>query len=423
MELLPKDTLLSIIRYYQPIQYYRIYRISWYFRKLLYLYYSNKEKRKETENRSDLLWLILYNKESIEPRELLYGIFDVYCDWCSRPGYDYGYFRLLYNFNFTYSSDTEYVKKLYSILSKQNDLHLIKHLLPNNSGSILQILKFAIRDSRIEIFDHVYDKGLPTNEIFILMMYTLDLPYRNEMFTKILNLQKTLSVGDCVNYLSKLFEEKCTQFTQLILSKIGDQKLGGSDYYRLKRLVYKHIDYNQQKQVINIIREFCPFRLEINERVSINRSGKVVVSGKLEYKDILYILNKLQSKKPSKKYRNLDSLVFIKNQNLVIEVLELLQMEREEKQIDIKTVSSVDRYIIYKLCEFLNLRFKRIDIKSTKTLECRDFSSSGTKCGCKNVPAKIRKYENGLDWDDRFYQYEIPWTWKVGVSVYFTSSQ
>lgn len=412
MESLPDDALLSIIEYWPPERCYTIYRISRRFRKILYRHYTNNKNP-----RGDLLWKILHNF-SVNPNQILDHVFENYWNWCSTYRADYGFFHLLYYFNFTYSS-----KKLFSILCKKNDISLIKHLLPHNHESSNKILKYAIRDSRIEIFDHVYNAQLSEcYYLHSLMSYLVAIPYFNgEMFQKVLNLMEDISIEKAISILSKLFAKQNTQFTELVLSKT-QEILFGEDYYALKRLAYRYTWGDQQKQVITTIRKFFPFRNEKNDRISLNGSGIVKVHGKLVYTDILYIVNKLGSKKPSKIYKNLGYSTFLQNKVIVEKVLNLLQQEERQEHIDIATGSGVYRYIIYKLCEFLGLRFIRIDRKGTNTLECRDFSLCDTVCGCDNVPAKIKKYENGLDWDDRYFQYEVPWTWKIGVRVFFSDS-
>jgi len=93
--------------------------------------------------------------------------------------------------------------------------------------------------------------------------------------------------------------------------------------------------------------------------------------------------------------------------------------------LDLLTKSSTDRYVIYKLCDILNIKYERIELHSTRIFMCdkfigpnTEYHESGRVCGCGNVPNKYKKYEIGLDYDDFYKQYEIPWTYKLGVRIY-----
>ena len=106
----------------------------------------------------------------------------------------------------------------------------------------------------------------------------------------------------------------------------------------------------------------------------------------------------------------------------------ILHKERVEKFLlliqsttEILTESRIDRYVIYKLCEIMNIKYERIDEHGTRIFQCCGFkgphSDPDKDCGCADVPNKIKKYETGLDYDDKYMQYQVPWTYKRGIRL------
>lgn len=102
--------------------------------------------------------------------------------------------------------------------------------------------------------------------------------------------------------------------------------------------------------------------------------------------------------------------------------LPLLQQQcMVQTTLRLATDDGRERFVIYQLCELLGLSYRRIERPGNKTYYCCDFSGPWTDdrtgCGCGNVPKRIRKYETGLDYDDRYTIYDVPWIFKEGVEV------
>lgn len=93
-----------------------------------------------------------------------------------------------------------------------------------------------------------------------------------------------------------------------------------------------------------------------------------------------------------------------------------------EPVFEILTESSRDRFVIYKLCELLGLKFERVERKGVRTFCCCDFpgpwTDPETGCGCGNVPKRFKKHEGDLDYDDLYMEYNVPWVFKEGVRIF-----
>lgn len=134
---------------------------------------------------------------------------------------------------------------------------------------------------------------------------------------------------------------------------------------------------------------------------------------KLMWQDIVVIINGMENPGKMKDV--------LKYKTIAEKYLPIIQ-DNTEPSLDILTESSTDRYVIYKLCDILKINHERIDEHNTRTFKCCQFfgpcSDPMTGCGCADVPNRIKKYEVGLDYDDRYTEYKMPWTYKIGVRIF-----
>src|SRR5438874_8611718 len=121
----------------------------------------------------------------------------------------------------------------------------------------------------------------------------------------------------------------------------------------------------------------------------------------MSYDDIVRLVNDMKTNNQDRiQDRKLAGL--LEHKDLIEKYLDIIQ-NNTNSPLDILTQSSTDRYVIYKLCEILNIRCQRIEKHETRIFGCDQFSGPKTTkygCGCGNVPKRLRKYESGLDYDD-----------------------
>jgi len=155
-----------------------------------------------------------------------------------------------------------------------------------------------------------------------------------------------------------------------------------------------------------------------NPNFKIDFDGNIQISGHINYNDIVEILTFIKINR-IKRFKKINDL--IKHKDIIEKYLPIIQ-NNKEPVLEILTRASDDRYVIYKLCDILSLRYERIEIHKTRTFECCEFDGPYTEengCGCGNVPKKFKKYEADLDYDDQYMLYEVPWTYKMGVRILF----
>lgn len=121
-------------------------------------------------------------------------------------------------------------------------------------------------------------------------------------------------------------------------------------------------------------------------------------------------------------YKKLVDLCRPHHRERMLKCLPLLQEQcLVHTTLRLKTDDGRDRFVIYQLCELLDLPYTRIERQGIKTHYCCDFSGPWTDdetgCGCGNVPKRFKKYETGLGYDDQYMMYDVPWTFKEGVEV------
>ena len=115
---------------------------------------------------------------------------------------------------------------------------------------------------------------------------------------------------------------------------------------------------------------------------------------------------------------------FLRHKEYLQQLLVILQ-ENRHRTLNILTESPTRRYLIYTLCRHFGIRYKRIEERGERHFECSDFPPFSPEdtlvhnCGCHNVPDRWNKYSTGLDYDDLYRQYTVPWVYKRGVSVFY----
>lgn len=116
----------------------------------------------------------------------------------------------------------------------------------------------------------------------------------------------------------------------------------------------------------------------------------------------------------------------IKHKEYIEQFLPIIQ-DNKHRSLDILTGSPTKRYVIYTLCRMLDIRHERIEKHGNRHFTCYEFPGPNrvkkyTRCGCANVPDKwMDKYEKGLDYDDLYRQFEVPWVYKLGVRIFYDS--
>lgn len=168
-----------------------------------------------------------------------------------------------------------------------------------------------------------------------------------------------------------------------------------------------------------------------NGRILLMSDLKVKVTGRIGSSDIHNLLLQVKDAPCRDKY---DRRVFNKHIKMYSDILEhadLVDMYLSQIQdamgtrqtLLIETESGLHRFIIYKLCEILGLKFKRMEEHRKKEFACCNFARGDSSCGCAYVPKFIAKHETDLDYDDQTMLFEVPWCYKTGVRIFLTTDK
>ena len=168
--------------------------------------------------------------------------------------------------------------------------------------------------------------------------------------------------------------------------------------------------------------------MAIAARIVITGLGVIQTRGPIDYDDVARFVQEIQTNwSGCSRLRTYRDLVHHKYR--IERFLPLLQTTpRPPAPLELALLSTADRYVVYKLCEILGLRFERMEQHGTRTFKCTEFdgpdyhrNEEDSDCGCAFVPKHWRKYEGDLDYDDRVREYKVPWCYKLGVRVFFSA--
>jgi uncharacterized protein YktA (UPF0223 family) len=166
--------------------------------------------------------------------------------------------------------------------------------------------------------------------------------------------------------------------------------------------------------------------MEITDLIKFIQEITLVKYKFIDKKQYLTKINKkiIKVKKNDIKYFNvIEKFKGIRNcfneiKNMILDKSELITIKSESVEL---------RLCLSLMCKILGFYYEILMEKTINTMYCGDFITqyhhpslqyTYRRCGCKNVPQRIRKYWSGNTYDDDEAIFKVPWCNKIGIVIY-----